>query len=81
MSVGEITARAVYGPPDWLVEHTNARDRRAFGFWTLVFAVIGTFFFGTAVLWVSILSLIALVPNISSETPVETEDEAETKKG
>ncbi len=66
--------RLVYGPPDWVVEHTTSRDRRAFGFWTLVFAVVGSVFFGHEVLWVTILSLIALVPNVSSETPVETEE-------
>lgn len=62
-----------HGPADWLVAHTDARDRRSFGFWTLVFAITGTFFFGTAVLWVAILSVIALVPNITAETPVEEE--------
>lgn len=65
--------RIYYGPWDWLVTVTDARSRRAFGGWTLVGACIGTVFFGTAVLWVSILSLVALVPNISSETPVEEE--------
>ena len=60
-------------PADWLVTHTTARDRRAFGFWTLVFSVLGTIFFGSAVLWVSILSVVALIPNITAETPVEHE--------
>lgn len=63
-----------HGPADWLVEHTDARDRRSFGFWTLAFAIVGSFFFGTQVLWVTTLSLIALVPNITAETPVEDED-------
>lgn len=62
-----------YGPADWLVENTNARQRRAFGFWTIVLAIIGSFFFGRAVLYVTWLSIIALIPNLSSETPVEEE--------
>jgi hypothetical protein len=62
-----------YGPWDWLVTKTNARGRRAFGGWTLILAIIGAFFFGRAVLYVTFLSLLALVPNVSSETPVEEE--------
>ena len=65
--------RVIYGPPNWLVTKFSAEDRRAFGFWTIVFAVIGSFFFGRAVLWVTILSVLALIPNYASETPVETE--------
>lgn len=65
--------RLIYGPPDWLVEHTSARDRRAFGFWTLIACIVGSVFFGNKVWWIAILSLIALVPNVSSETPVEQE--------
>lgn len=63
-----------YGPADWLVRHTTARGRRAFGFWTLVFAVAGTVVWGQAVLWVSVLSVIALIPNVTSETPTEAEE-------
>lgn len=63
-----------YGPADWLVAHTDARDRRAFGFWTLLIAIIGTIFFGTSVLWVAALSVLALVPNVTAETPVEGEE-------
>lgn len=66
-------SRVYYGPWDWLVTKTTARGRRAFGGWTLVFAVTGSFFFGRAVLWVTILSVLALVPNVASETPVEEE--------
>jgi hypothetical protein len=65
--------RAVYGPPEWLVRRFSARDRRAFGFWTLILAGVGAIFFGRAVLYVTILSVIALVPNFTSETPVEEE--------
>ena len=68
-------SRALYGPPDWLVERFDSRDRRAFGFWTLVLSAVGAFFFGSEVLYVTILSILALVPNFSSETPVETEEE------
>jgi len=64
---------AVYAIPDSLVDRFDSRDRRAFGFWTLVGAIVGSFFFGRTVLWVTILSVVALVPNFSSETPVETE--------
>jgi hypothetical protein len=62
-----------YGPSDWLVRHSTARDRRAFGFWTLILAVLGSVFWGRAVLWVTLLSLLALIPNVTSETPVEGE--------
>lgn len=66
-------ARLLYGPPDWLVEKFDSRDRRAFGFWTFVLSVVGALFFGRQVLYVTVLSIIALVPNFSAETPVETE--------
>jgi hypothetical protein len=69
--------RVYYGPSDWLVDRTTARDRRAFGFWTLAFAIVGSFFFGRAVLFVTILSVVALVPNVTAETPVEEEDDSE----
>lgn len=45
-----------------------------FGFWTLVFAAAGAVVFGRAVLYVTVLSVIALIPNFASETPAETED-------
>ena len=64
----------MYGLPDWLVLRFDSRDRRAFGFWTLVASAVGAVFFGRAVLYVTILSILALIPNFSSETPVETED-------
>lgn len=66
---------AFYGPPDWLVTKFTSRDRRAFGFWTLLLAAVGAIFFGREVLYVSVLSVLALVPNFSSETPVESEDD------
>ena len=66
-------ALVYYGPADWLVAHTSARGRRSFGFWNLVAAAVGTVFFGAAVFWVSVLSVVALVPNVTAETPVEGE--------
>jgi hypothetical protein len=68
--------RILYGPPNWLVEKFDTEDRRMFGFWTIIAAAIGAIFFGRQVLYVTILSIVALVPNYASETPVETEDEA-----
>lgn len=44
-----------------------------FAFWTIIFAIIGSVFWGDKVLWVTILSILALIPNYSSETPVEEE--------
>jgi hypothetical protein len=67
--------RLLYGPPNWLVNKFDSEDRRMFGFWTIILAVIGAIFFGRQVLYVTILSIIALIPNYASETPVETEDE------
>lgn len=64
-----------HAPGDWLAEKTNARQRRSFGFWTLTLAILGAIFFGREVLYVTILSILALVPNVSSETPVEIEEE------
>ena len=62
-----------YGPPEWIVNRFPSRDRRAFGFWTFALAVAGSPFFGRTVLWVTILSVVALIPNFTSETPVESE--------
>jgi hypothetical protein len=65
--------RVLYGPPNWLVTKFSSEDRRMFGFWTLLLAAVGAVFFGRAVLYVTVLSVLALVPNFSSETPVEEE--------
>lgn len=67
--------RVFYGPPNWLVDKFDSEDRRMFGFWTIIFAAIGAVFFGNKVLYVTILSIIALIPNYASETPVETEED------
>ena len=66
--------RILYGPPNWLVVKFSAEDRRMFGFWTIILAICGTLLWGSEVLWVSVLSVVALIPNYASETPVETED-------
>lgn len=68
--------RLFYGPPDWLVRKFTVADRRAFGFWTVIFAAAGAFVWGREVLYVTVLSILALIPNFSSETPVEDEAEA-----
>lgn len=64
-----------YGPPNWLVNKFSSEDRRAFGFWTVLCSGAGAIVFGGKVWYVTILSVIALVPNFSTETPVEEEDE------
>jgi len=65
--------RLLYGPPAWIVDHTSAEDRRTFGFWTFVLSVVTFPIFGRVVLYVSTLSLLALIPNFVSETPKEDE--------
>jgi hypothetical protein len=62
-----------YGPPNWLVRKFNSEDRRAFGFWNVVVAAALTPIFGMRTMFVSILSVVALIPNFSAETPVEEE--------
>lgn len=44
-----------------------------FGFWTIVASIIGALFFGRAVLYVTVLSIVALIPNFAAETPTEQE--------
>jgi hypothetical protein len=73
VNLPKVASTVFYGPSDWLVDHTTARDRRSFGCWTLVIAIVGAVFFGRAVLYVTILSLLALMPNLTAETPVEEE--------
>lgn len=65
--------KALYGPPNWLVTKFSSEDRRMFGFWSVVVAAALTPVFGSKVLYVTILSVLALIPNFSSETPVEEE--------
>jgi hypothetical protein len=68
-----VIQRIFYGPSDWLVSKFDSRARRAFGFWTLLLAATGALFWGREVLYVTILSVLALVPNFTAETPVEEE--------
>lgn len=65
--------RILYGPPRWLVERYSADDRRMVGFWTVILAAIGALVWGSHVFYVTILSVIALIPNFTAETPVEPE--------
>ena len=69
--------RLIYGPPNYLVDKFSAEDRRMFGFWTIILSIVGAVFFGREVLYVTILSIVALIPNYASETPVETEPDGE----
>lgn len=66
--------RALYGPPNWVVSKFSSEDRRMFGFWTFVLALVLSPFIGTTVIGVYALSVLALIPNFSSETPVEVEE-------
>lgn len=63
----------LYCPPKWIVSRFEQEDRMVFGFWTFVVAAGLTPVFGTKVLFVSILSVVALIPNFTSETPVTVE--------
>lgn len=78
---GRFVGRVVYGPPDWIVAKMSSRDRRAFGFWTFVASCVGALFFGRVVLYVTVLSIVALIPNFSAETPVEIETPPENDEG
>lgn len=69
-----ILRRLLYGPPNWVVGRFSSEDRRMFGFWTIVLSAVGAVFFGRQVLYVTVLSIVALVPNFASETPVEKEE-------
>lgn len=66
--------RVFYGPPNWLVTRFSSEDRRAFGFWNVICAAVGALFLGNYVWYVTILSVVALIPNFSTETPVEEEN-------
>lgn len=65
----------LYSPPAWIVDHTTAEDRRTFGFWSFVVSLICFPIFGRISLYISSLSLLALIPNFTAETPKEDEDE------
>jgi hypothetical protein len=61
------------GPSNWLVKQVGVEDRRAFGFWTIIFAIVGSIWWNSFVWWVVVLSILALIPNYAAETPVEQE--------
>ena len=63
----------LYGPPNWIAHRFSAEQRRMFAFWTFITACALTPFFGRTVMFVTLLSLLALTSNFSSETPVEEE--------
>jgi hypothetical protein len=67
------TRVVLYGPPNWLVNRFTSEDRRMFGFWTFVISLALFPLLGGYTLFVSALSILALIPNFASETPVETE--------
>ena len=67
--------RLLYGPPGWVVSKFGREDRQMFGFWTFVVALVLTPVIGTTVIGVYALSVLALIPNFTSETPVEIEGE------
>lgn len=64
-----------FGPPNWVVSKWDSEHRRAFGFWVVVAATAAAPFLGSKVLFVTVLSIFALIPNFTTETPTETEDE------
>jgi hypothetical protein len=66
--------------PNSIVKYVDVELRRAFGFYTLVFGITGLFLWGRVFLFISVLSVLALVPNYLSETPVKIEDK-EDKDG
>jgi hypothetical protein len=70
----QIFYQIFFGPSDWLIDNFDSHIRRAFGFWVIIFAVIGAVFWGDKVLYVTVLSVLALIPNYTSETPVEEEE-------
>lgn len=65
--------RLVYGPPEWVVDRFPARERRAFGFWTFIASAVLAVPFGRSVLFVTLISVLALVSTFTAETPVEEE--------
>ena len=74
--------RVLYGPSEWLAHRTNAKERRAIGFWMGVLFVVATVMTWTriehqlALRMLQLLTLLLLCWTIvTTETPVETEDE------
>jgi hypothetical protein len=65
--------KALYGPPNFFVTKFSAEDRRMFGFWMLVISIVLYPWLGGNVRYIGALSVVALVPNYTTETPVEEE--------
>ena len=70
-----------YAPTDWLAERTDARDRRALGFWMAIVFVAATIMTWTSIehtLAAHILQVLTLTlllwTIMTTETPVEEED-------
>lgn len=74
-------SKIFYGPSDWFIKHTDARQRAAINFWLLfVWVIPGVFiwFILRDALWfVGFMSIYAIwvshFGGFSAETPVETE--------
>lgn len=66
--------KILYGPPNYFNNRFSVEDRRMFGFWIVVIAIITYPIFGKYVLYVSALSVVALIPNYTTETSVEDEE-------
>lgn len=62
-----------HAPADWIVANTDARDRRSFGFWTFVISLVLAPILGDVLFYLTGVSLLALIPNFTAETPVEGE--------
>ena len=69
--------RILYGPPNYVAHRFSAEDRRMFAWWSFWVVMLLTPFFGTSVLFVTVLSLMALTSNFAAETPVEDEEAAD----
>jgi hypothetical protein len=75
-------ARIFYGPSDWFIHHTNARQRAAINFWLLFIWIIpGVFIWYVlrdALWFVGFMSIYAIwvshFGGFSAETPVENEN-------
>lgn len=73
--------RLFYAPSEWIANISNARERRAIGFWLGILFVVCTIATWTSIehqLALRILQLLTLLllcwTIVTTETPVETED-------
>lgn len=65
--------KVFYGPPEWIVAKFSQRTRLALAFWIFITAAILSPILGNFVWYVTILSVLALMANVSAETPVKEE--------